>query len=125
MVSYKDGLKNLLSSDRFTSRATPFRLEMMARIRERARRGEAIEPQGRFPAIFRQFFLFSDVADRERRGRMYFESLRFRFFHLGAVRPWPEHLRFEQWDGWPGLRKGMKGVRYRSGMEKRKRSERP
>ena len=120
MATYKDGLKNLLSSDRFTSRATPFRLAMMARIRDRARRDEPVLVPNRFYRKFQlQDFIASEGDERMWLGRRYFEAWRFRFFHRdGTLRP--RHLG-NNWLGWAGYYGESGWPRYRSGFEKRKK----
>ena len=124
MATYKDGLKNLLSSDRFTSRATPFRLAMMARIRDRARRDEAVSVPNRFYFnLQRQGFVAAEGEERARLGRRYYEAWRFRFFHRnGMTRPMK---LCNNWEGWPGYHHETGWLKYRSGMEKRKKNKLP
>ena len=122
MATYKDGLKNLLSSDRFTSRVTPFRLAMMERIRDRARRDEAVLVPERFPeASIRPKFIAAEGEERRRLGLLYFEAVRFRFYHRGSGRVRPD-LRNES-EGWPGYHLVVGWPKYRSGMEKRKKKK--
>lgn len=123
MATYKDGLKNLLSSDRFTSRATPFRLAMMDKIRDRARQDAPVL----VPNRFRHRRVRTDWVEAEpgpeclRLGRQYYESWRFQFFHRGgSVRP--KTMRPGR-SGWPEpmSHRGRGGVaRYRGGLDKRK-----
>ena len=126
MATYKQGLKNLLSSDRFTSRATPFRLAMMDKIRDRARRDEAVLVPNRFlsPTLWARFRA-SEGDEKRRLGRQYFEAWRFRFFHADGRQPRPSDLRLGQWEGWPGYHHVIRWPKYRSGMEKRKKKQIP
>ncbi len=122
MATYKDGLKNLLRSDRFTSRVTPFRLAMMGRIRDRARQNETVRVPERFPeSSIRLSFISTEGEERRRLGLLYFEAVRFRFYHRGTGRVRPD-LRNES-EGWPGYHHVIRWPKYRSGMEKRKKKQ--
>lgn len=124
MATYKDGLKNLLSSDRFTSRATPFRLAMMERIRDRARRNETVLVPNRFqrPYLKRQFCA-AEGDERLRLGRILFEAWRFRFFRREVSETRPRLRR--NWHGYAGhtYTSWNKVPEYRSGIEKRKKKQ--
>jgi len=124
MATYKGGLKNLLSSDRFTSRATPFRLAMMERIRDRARRDEAVSVPNRFYYMgLQKDFITAEGDERLRLGRRLFESWRFRFFRGEVSETRPRSSKNKH--GWPGwvYTGRYKVPQYRSGMEKRKKNQ--
>lgn len=124
MATYKDGLKAMLASDRYTTRVTPFRRAMLARMKERARRGDEFSPGPRFARPTSAALREATGAERVSLMRQYYESYRFQTYQkgkrmrephaerIGGMRDWPGYLPAEAW--------GKKVPRYRSGIEKRK-----
>lgn len=125
MATYKDGLKAMLSSDRFTTRVTPFRRAMLARMKERALRGDEFSPGPRFARPRDAAIRESTGAERVTLMRHYYEQYRFESHRKGRrLRP-PHADRIGGMQGWPGhfnsVGPGDPTPRYRSGIEKRKK----
>ena len=125
MATYKDGLKAMLTSDRFTTRVTPFRRAMLARMKERALRGDEISPGPRFARPRDAALREATGAERVTLMRHFYEHHRFGAYQKGK-RPRPPHAeRIGGMHDWPGhtngVGRGDPTPRYRSGIEKRKR----
>tara|TARA_R110000824_G_scaffold21496_4_gene80053 strand:+ start:5055 stop:5402 length:348 start_codon:yes stop_codon:yes gene_type:complete len=111
----------MLKSDLFTTRATPFRVAMLRRIRERG--DEEVVPAPRFQVTLRQFADAATPEGRKRFGRWFFELLRFNYFHRGAKLPERPRREFGgSLEGWPDVMGST--PRYRGGAKKRMRKPR-
>lgn len=60
MATYKDALQTILRSRAVTRRMTPFRRELVARLRRRAASGETLEPRDRFRTSRRMWGTFDE-----------------------------------------------------------------
>ena len=125
MTTYRDGLKAMLSSDRYTTRVTPFRRAMLARMKERAMRGDEFSPSPRFDHPTSAALREATGAERVSLMRQYYENYRFKTYQKGKRMREPHRERIGGLRDWPGHMptpgRGDKTPRYRSGIEKRKR----